>query len=150
MKLEVPQPLRRRLTPLLKSAGRREIGGILMAQQLEPGHFRLADFSVDSVSGSRAHFVRSPEHHREALAAFFAATGHDYGRFNYLGEWHSHPGYRARPSTTDIGSMLDLIHSERGIPFAALLIVKLNWFGRLAMSATMFEHGDVPQQMQLH
>jgi len=108
-----------------------------MAEQLEPGHFRLVDFTVDEVTGGAAHFVRSVEEHRRALDDFFERTGSEYGRFNYLGEWHSHPNHAPVPSRQDIGSMESLVHGERDIPFALLLIVRARWSG-LSLSATLF------------
>ena len=120
-----------------------------MAEQLEPGRFRLVDFSVDSQTGSAAHFVRSVEHHQAALSAFFERTGADYARFNYLGEWHSHPNHRPVPSGEDAQSMESLINSERDIPFAVLLIVRASW-RRLACSATLFEQGDKRSSVSIH
>lgn len=111
-----------------------------MAEQFAAGHFRLVDFSIDSESGSAAHFVRSVQHHQDALSAFFERTGRDYERFNYLGEWHSHPNHLPVPSKEDVQSMLRLIEDERDIPFALLLIVQADW-RRLACSATMFTRG---------
>ncbi|WP_454290122.1 hypothetical protein [Sphingobium scionense] len=70
MKVEFTQPLRARMRQALAKARRREIGGILMAEQVEAGHFRLADFTIDEVTGSAAHFVRSVEHHHRALDRF--------------------------------------------------------------------------------
>ena len=122
----------------LRRAGRREIGGILFGEQLEPGKFRLVDFTVDEVTGGAAHFCRSPENHRGGLKSFYAKTGHDFQRYNYLGEWHSHPRFSVYPSTQDCQSMLDLVHSEEGISFAVLLIVRLDWFWVLKSSAVMF------------
>lgn len=140
MILALPREVRKRMQKAVRRAGRREIGGVLMAEQLAAGHFRLVDFSVDSQSGSAAHFVRSVEHHQDALSAFFERTGTDYERFNYLGEWHSHPNHLPVPSGEDVRSMLGLIQGERDIPFALLLIVRAGW-RRLACSATLFMRG---------
>jgi integrative and conjugative element protein (TIGR02256 family) len=104
-----------------------EIGGVLMGEQITPGHFRIVDFSVDTKSGDNSRFIRRPEHHREALDAFFAKTEADYSRFNYLGEWHSHPSYEARPSQQDVAEMRSLVEEEEGIPFSVLLIVRTRW-----------------------
>ena len=138
-----------RIKPLLKRAGKREIGGVLMAEQISEGHFRVVDFSVDETTGSAAHFVRSPEHHRLALSAFFDRTGSDYTRFNYLGEWHSHPSYPVVPSHQDIASMQELVEGERGIHFAILMIVKRACFWRFECSALLFQKGLSPQGVDL-
>src|SRR5690606_35449888 len=149
VRVDFPKTEIDRMKPLLKRAGRREIGGVLMAEQISEGHFRVVDFSVDTETGSVAHFVRSPEHHRLALSSFFERTGSDYTRFNYLGEWHSHPSYPAIPSPQDIASMQELVEGERGIPFAILMIVKRARFWRFECSALLFQKGLSPQGADL-
>ena len=84
--ISLPNDQRARFRKCLRAAGRREIGGILMGEQVAPDHFRIVDFSVDDKTGTAAHFVRSPEHHSEALDSFFRRTGSDFKRFNYLGD----------------------------------------------------------------
>jgi integrative and conjugative element protein (TIGR02256 family) len=131
------------------AAGRVEIGGILMAEQIEPGHFRLADFTIDGQRGGAAHFVRSVEHLQAALTDFFEQTGSDFGRFNYLGEWHSHPNHAPIPSREDVASMISLVEGERDIPFALLLIVRRTWRS-IAMSASLFERDQPPRPFPIH
>jgi len=133
----------------LRRAGRREIGGILMGKQIGVGYFEVVDFSIDAISGERAHFVRDAEHHREALDLFFERTGHNYQTFNYLGEWHSHPVFPAAPSPTDIQSMQELVEGEREIDFAVLLIVKLGIFRRFIASASLHRRGLSPSLVHL-
>ena len=61
-----------------------------------------------------------------ALARFFRLTGEDYTRFNYLGEWHSHPSFSTTPSEKDVQSMLEIAGDpEVGANFVALVIVRL-------------------------
>lgn len=142
-------PIQVRMKQALRRAGRREVGGILMGKQLAAGCFEVVDFSVDEISGQHAHFVRDAEHHREALERFFEQTGHDYQTFNYLGEWHSHPGFPAAPSLTDIRSMQELVEGEREIDFAVLLIVKLGFFRRFIGSASLHRRGRSPTSIHL-
>jgi [CysO sulfur-carrier protein]-S-L-cysteine hydrolase len=140
MKIAMPRDFRKRLHSVVRKAGRCEIGGVLMAEQIEPGNFRLVEFSVDRLTGDTAHFVRSVEDHQAALSAFFGRTGADYERFNYLGEWHSHPNHLPIASREDAQSMEGLVNEERNIPFAVLLIVRVGW-GKFSCSATLFERG---------
>lgn len=134
---------------LLKRAGSREIGGVLMGEEIEPGHFRIVDFSVDAHTGSAAHFVRSTAEHQAALAEFFQRTGADYARFNYLGEWHSHPNFPAIPSVQDAQSMHSLVETEEGIPFSVLLIVRTRWRFMLECSATLFQRGGFRSEVEI-
>jgi len=142
MKVKLAKDVQERMLLCLSRARRREVGGVLMAEQLKPGEFRVVDFSLDEITGSAAHFVRSPEHHCEALDDFFARTGNDYTRYNYLGEWHSHPNHQPIPSATDIVSMNNLLEEEESISFAVLLIVKKGWWKRLHCSAVLFRRGE--------
>jgi integrative and conjugative element protein (TIGR02256 family) len=136
MKIELTKDVQERMMSCLAKAKRREIGGILMAEQVEPGEFRIVDFSLD-------------DHHRTALDAFFARTGNDYARYNYLGEWHSHPNHAPFPSTTDILSMHDLLDEEGSITFAILLIVKRGWWRRFLCSALLFSQDEEPSNIQI-
>ncbi len=149
MKVELTKDVQKRMMSSLTKAKRREIGGILMAEQVNPGEFRIIEFSIDDITGSAAHFVRSPDYHRAALEAFFARTGNDYARYNYLGEWHSHPNHSPNPSTTDINSMNDLLDEERNISFAILLIIKRGWWRRLLCTATLFRQGEELSNIQV-
>jgi hypothetical protein len=109
----------------------------------------VIDLSIDKETGGRAHFVRSPEAHAEALDAFFQRTGNEYDRFNYLGEWHSHPRFPVMPSVQDTVSMFELVHGERGIDFAVLLIVRLHWWRTIASSCTLFRRGLHPSPVEI-
>lgn len=120
-----------------------------MAEQIEAGHFRLVDFTIDEVTGSAAHFVRSVRHHQCVLREFYERTESEYGRFNYLGEWHSHPNHLPIPSSTDIASMEALVRGERDITFAMLLIVRSAWWRRMLISATLFQRDQAPERIEI-
>ena len=147
--LLIERQVKKEFVRCLRKAGRREIGGILFGEQLEIGKFRLVDFSTDGISGSAAHFCRFPQHHNQALEGFFQKTGRDYSRFNYLGEWHSHPSFPVQPSAQDIHSMNNLVRSERGIPFSALLIVRLDCFFFLQARANMFSRMGAVEKIEI-
>ncbi|MCB1468852.1 MAG: Mov34/MPN/PAD-1 family protein [Rhizobiaceae bacterium] len=147
--ISLPSDQRARFRTCLRQAGRREIGGILMGEQVAPDHFRIVDFSVDATSGTAAHFVRSSDHHAEALDAFFRKTDSDFSRFNYLGEWHSHPSFPVRPSQEDMMSMQSLVDGERDIEFSALMIVRLRYLIFFEAAAFMFIRQRVPGHVAL-
>lgn len=149
IRITLSRQMRDRMKLPLRRAGSREIGGILMGQEIASGHFSVVDFSVDEISGANAHFVRDADHHREALNAFFDRTGHNYQTFNYLGEWHSHPSFPVRPSFIDVRSMQELVDGERGIGFAVLLIVKLGFWGRFIASASLHQRMLPPKSIEL-
>lgn len=145
MRIESTPEIDRRFRVALRKAGRREIGGMLMAEQLAPSHFRIIDFSLDSFSGSHIAFRRDPEVHLQKLSEFFEQTGQDFARYNYLGEWHSHPSFAVLPSGEDMRTMTTIVE-DRGadITFAALLILKLRYRFWLEHSLTIFQRGCMP------
>ena len=145
MRIELAPDIEARLRDALHEAEKREIGGMLMAEQLAPGRFCVVDFSIDPVTGSHSEFRRDPEKHRQTLDDFFRRTGHDFGRFNYLGEWHSHPSFSVHPSQADISTMTDIVEDETSeITFAVLLIVRTRWRFWVDYSLTVFARGQAP------
>lgn len=119
----------------LGKAGRREVGGILMGEHVGPNLFIVREMTVHR-RGAFASFVRRVEDAIGSLRLFFQKTGDDYTRFNYLGEWHSHPSFAPYPSGTDDVSMLQIVQDEKvGANFAVLLIAKLGLEGELIATA---------------
>lgn len=138
MRLRIGSTVYRKMARALAEAGLYETGGVLMGEQLAPGDFRLVDLTVAERAGGPAHFERSADEHGQKLEGFFGNTGKDYGRFNYLGEWHSHPQDLPLPSGQDILAMRALLDEDPHIPFAVLLICRVIE-DRVALSATLFQ-----------
>jgi proteasome lid subunit RPN8/RPN11 len=129
----------KRLRRELRRAGSREIGGLIMGEHTGDDMFRVVEISVQRSGGSAAHFVRDPVEHRAALQAFFAQTGGDYTRFNYLGEWHSHPTFEPVPSPIDVATMQALVEDPAvGVNFLVLCVVRLGASRTIEASATVF------------
>ena len=73
------------------------------------------------------------------LRAFFHATKHEYTRFNYIGEWHSHHSFALTPSPRDRATMLEMItDSDLGARFLILLLVRLADGGELEHAVTVY------------
>ena len=150
MQLLVTMAILQRLRGELRRGGAREIGGLLMGEHVEAEVFRIADFTVQHAGGSEACFRRDPAQHRAQLDAFFSRTGRDYSRFNYLGEWHSHPSFLPLPSHTDFHTMQNIVEdSEVGANFVILLIPRLAGRKRIELSATAFRAGAAPAAVQV-
>jgi integrative and conjugative element protein (TIGR02256 family) len=148
VQLLLPTRLLKRLERQLKRAGRREIGGVLMGEHVDGETFRLVDFTAQMSGGTRACFIRRPEEHRAELDKFFAKTAMDYARYNYLGEWHSHPSFAPVPSPTDCETMQDIATDPAvGVNFVVLLVVKLENKDHMALSASLFRNGLEPIDM---
>jgi proteasome lid subunit RPN8/RPN11 len=142
MHLVLTQPVLQRLRNELRRARRCEIGGLLLGEHLGGETFRLVDVTIQRSGGSAVHFVRDPALNREQLEDFFRRTGVDYTRFNYLGEWHSHPSFEPLPSRQDIETMQSIVEDAAvGVNFLVLLIVRLTRFRQIKVGAMMFQAG---------
>jgi hypothetical protein len=87
--------------------------------------FRVVEVDVQQ-PGTVATFVRAIWVAVASLRQFFTRTGHQYTKFNYLGEWHSHPSFGLHPSDRDGDTMQGIVDDpEVGANFAVLLIVRL-------------------------
>jgi [CysO sulfur-carrier protein]-S-L-cysteine hydrolase len=149
MKLLLPSKIVERLNRELR--GRmREIGGVLVGEHVADDTFRVVDFSVQLSGGTAAHFVRDPDKAKAFLAGFFQRTGHDYQRFNYIGEWHSHPRFVPLPSGEDCTTMLELVNDPAvGVNFAVLIIARHRLFGGMQLSASLFRRGAESEYAQV-
>jgi integrative and conjugative element protein (TIGR02256 family) len=150
MQLVLTTPVVKRLQRELRRARRREIGGLLLGEHLGGELFSVVDISVQRMGGTDSCFTRAPGAHQDQLEKFFTDTGRDYARFNYLGEWHSHPGFEPIPSETDFHTMQSLVEDpEVGVNFAVLLITKLGKRKHLEATVTAFRANATPISVPL-
>jgi proteasome lid subunit RPN8/RPN11 len=117
----------KKLSATLQRAGSRETGGQLFGEQLAPSEFRVIELTIQSRPGTIARFVVDLVEAVKYAMQFFDRTKHQYLRYNYVGEWHSHPSYDVRPSGEDTRTMHRLVCDKdfRG-NFAVLVIVRLD------------------------
>lgn len=132
--IRLPADVREMISNACIRAGSRETGGMLFGEHISAGEFRVVDATVAG-QGSVASFLRELSEGLLHLEAFFRRTKRDYRRFNYLGEWHSHPSFTLNPSSADDRAMLDIVEDpDTGARFAVSLIVKVE-HGRLDVAA---------------
>ena len=106
-------------------SGIRETGGMLFGEHVSADAFRVLEATVAGTGGV-ASFVRGILDGLKQLDRFFHRTKRDYKRFNYLGEWHSHPSFALVPSATDDHTMFQIVNdSTTNARFVVSLIVKL-------------------------
>ena len=139
MKIHLPTDIQKRLIPALEKAGPHEIGGVLMGEHIDDSEFRIVDLTIQEQLGGIAFFIRSVADIVKPLKGFFKRTGYNYRKFNYLGEWHSHPSFPPVPSQKDIQSMQEIVtDSDTSANFVILLIVKIKNAQKIEATATVF------------
>lgn len=155
MKILLSQAIEERLISALKEADGREIGGILMGKHVRNGVYRIHDLTVQPQSGTISSFVRLVRHALTSLGRFFLETRYNFRRFNYLGEWHSHPSFTLHPSDTDSETMWAIVNDPQvGANFAILMIVRLSNRDCLEGSVTAYlagrrrVEGELIEEMQ--
>jgi len=145
MQLLLTPEILKRLRRELRRAGGKEIGGLLMGEHVRDEVFRVVDISVQRAGGSEACFIRDPASHKTQLDEFFARTARDYSKFNYLGEWHSHPSFDPVPSSTDVQTMHSLVSDPGvGVNFLVLLVARLSERKQIEATATAFRPAARP------
>ena len=149
MKVVLPHNILKKIRCNMLKAGKREIGGMLMGEDLGNQKFRIVDFSVDMKKGTSSSFTRNSSQHDLALQQFFTKTKADYKRFNYLGEWHTHPSFAVTPSIQDIKAMQGIVNDDRNIEFAFLFITRLRWVWKLECRIHLFIKGYQPIQCEI-
>lgn len=148
MQLILPDAVASKIVKALASAKHQEIGGVVVGEHLEDETFRITDVSIQTAYGTRTRFERDPVYHADFLAKFFERTGEEYTRFNYLGEWHSHPSFEPIPSRDDVTTMQSIVDDPAvGVNFAVLLIVRKDPQSKLLLSATVFSDLLAPRRI---
>lgn len=139
MKIHLPTDIQKKLIFALERAGNQEIGGVLMGEHIAESEFCIVDLTIQEQFGSVAFFVRLVADIVKPLKGFFKRTGYNYRKFNYLGEWHSHPSFPPVPSQKDIQSMQEIVtDSDTGANFVILLIVQLKGEQKIEGTVTTF------------
>ena len=139
MKIHLPTDIQKKLIPALEKAGNKEIGGVLMGEHIAEAEFRIVDLTIQEQFGSVAFFIRLVADIVKPLKEFFKRTGYNYRKFNYLGEWHSHPLFSPVPSQKDTQSMQEIVTDPgTGANFVVLLIVRLKEKQEIGATATVF------------
>jgi integrative and conjugative element protein (TIGR02256 family) len=136
--LLIPPAITKILEEALRKAGNLECGGILLGEHVGTNKFLLHEVTVQG-TGSISRFIRKFEDAAKGLKAFFIRHGSEFERFNYLGEWHSHPLYTPEPSAVDHASMREIATDPKvGANFVVLLVVKLSSQQQLVGSAHVY------------
>ncbi len=139
MKIHLPVDIQKKLISALEKAGNQEIGGVLMGEHIAEAEFRIVDLTIQEQFGSVTFFIRLVTDIVKPLKGFFKQTRYNYKKFNYLGEWHSHPLFSPVPSKKDIQSMQEIVtDSDTGANFVILLIVRLKDVREIEATATIF------------
>jgi hypothetical protein len=98
---------------------------MLFGEHVSSEEFMVVEATIAG-TGSIASYVRGLVRSLARLERFFSRTKHNYTRFNYLGEWHSHPSFELFPSVIDDRTMFEIVNDPAvGAHFAVSIIVKL-------------------------
>lgn len=140
MRLRIPRRIIERWAEDLKRAGFREIGGVLFGEQISEGDFRIVETTRQKLwGGTTTTFKRRGRAARKEILALHDKFSGSPERFNYLGEWHSHPNAPTWPSLQDETTMYNLIADQgEAVNFLVLLIMKLDQRERLNISAQTY------------
>ena len=140
MRLRISSELIEQWRADLSRAGAREIGGVLFGEQLAEGDFRIVKAMRQRFPGGTAtSFHRHGSSARRQILALHKKFGSDPERFNYLGEWHSHPNAPVWPSRQDEVTMYKLLADQgESVNFLILMILRLDDQRRVQIGAMTF------------
>lgn len=139
MRLRIPKMIVERWAADLKRTGAKEIGGVLFGEQIDEGDFRIVEATRQRFWGGTATTFKRRGGARKEILALHEKAGGDPERFNYLGEWHSHPNAPAWPSLQDEITMYNLLADQgEAVNFLVLMIVKLDEREQLHIGARTY------------
>lgn len=143
MKLRIGKNTIKEWQKTLKKAGDREIGGILFGEHVGDSDFKVIHATKQTKGGNQTHFKRDASKAIKDIERLSAQHENNHERFNYLGEWHSHPNAPALPSAQDEATMHQLlIESDATVNFLVLIIIRLSKNKTIEMSAQAYLASD--------
>lgn len=146
MQILLPASVAQVIAQELRKCGRRETGGLIFAEHIGGETFKIVEITTQQRHGTSVEFVRDQVEHKQQLDTFFERTGDDCTRFNYFGEWHSHPSFPPVPSGQDLRTMRSILEDPNvGVNFLVLMIVRLVGGSGLELSATVCDGGSLYQ-----
>jgi Prokaryotic homologs of the JAB domain len=150
LQIIVPRDIQEALCSALSRAGNKECGGVLLGEHIATNCFAIRRATVQK-PGAIASFVRRLSAALDAIKTFYKLKGNDYARFNYLGEWHSHPLFSTQPSFQDHATMRELVSDPQvGANFVVLLIFRLTKNGLEGTAHTYLPDGSIhPSHLDL-
>jgi [CysO sulfur-carrier protein]-S-L-cysteine hydrolase len=147
MQILLPADVIETIATELKRCGKRETGGLVFAEHIGGSTFKVVEVTIQKSVGTTVEFVRDPAQHKAQLDAFFARTGDDCTRFNYFGEWHSHPTFSPIPSGQDLRAMRSILEDpDTGATFLVLMICRLDSNSGLNLTVTICENSGLYNQ----
>ena len=149
MRLRLPPDQVATLDAALTEAGTREIGGQLFGEQLAPSDFRVTELTIQQRRGTFARFIVDLLQAARDALKFFERTEHKYSRFNYIGEWHSHPSFEVSPSGTDLDSMRRLVQDPGFKGHFAVLMITRKDPSQLTYGAWLFDPAGAERPITL-
>lgn len=144
IKFEIKQPAYEKISEALEKYGDYEIGGMLIGNQKGRNYFSILDTTIADDIGkfSIGSFIREPMKSLKIIIQSFKKK-----KYNYIGEWHSHPGFDLYPSKGDIATMQGILADPGyGVNFVLLIITKLK-NGKVDMGGFLF-HKSLSQFVQ--
>lgn len=112
---------------------RLEFGGSLLAAPLEPGGPLVVAYALPTGDGAgqqHSHLVTDHHFQNRALAAIAA----HYPRLDYVGDWHVHPMFMPRLSSTDLNTCAQILADpEYGLNALTLLLATLDHSGAFSL-----------------
>jgi integrative and conjugative element protein (TIGR02256 family) len=139
MKIKIDAKMTEEWLQALRGAGSREIGGVLFGEHVAEAEFRIVEATHQFHGGNTVSFRRSAAVARRKLKKLSGDYDNNYQRFNYLGEWHSHPNAPVIPSGVDELSMREILEDpDTEANFLVLIIVRLDDENKLEISATSY------------
>lgn len=127
MKIILPKKIEKKLYKVIYDSKSNEVGGILMGEYQSDDEYHIVDCTFQKAKGTVFSFIRLVTEIVNPLKKFFKNTNHNYKKYNYLGEWHSHPSFSLQPSNTDMESMWEIVNDPTtNANFAVLIIFQIN------------------------
>jgi len=137
MKIFVPQKITNAIQETIRKTQPKEIKGAFYAKQNNDESFSIDGLFVSEYIGTNFFCkLLIDKRYRDFEKRYFKERNYEYKKYNYIGDWHSHPEFACIPSLYDINEANDDLKKSNA-NFVVQFIFKLE-DGVLIGSAFLF------------
>lgn len=123
VKIEISGELLRKMLSYEQAIYDDERGGILLGMyDSQSYYYKITDFTVPNEfdQAGQLFFVRSKHGAQQVINEQWRKS---HGLINYLGEWHTHPEKKPKPSAVDLSLIQQIIEDESAVWPEVLMII---------------------------
>lgn len=148
MTIEIPKPISELLKRELEVMNQNETRGSFFAERVNGALFKVNDVYFSKKRGTFS-FIKMliGDEYKKFQKNYHKKYFFEYEKYNYIGDWHSHPSFSCLPSSYDIAEAIDDFKKSNA-NFIIQIIIKIE-NDKLVGNAFLYDKYNIASEIEL-